>query len=126
MLLVRVAALAMVLCVFSLLVKKDQPAFFLLISLGGAVCLLGMIFQKFGPLFDWFRTLTDSMGSGAFGSLVHVLGIALVCDFAACACKDAGLASVAAAVELCGRGLALLEAMPLLQDLIDYFMRFLQ
>ena len=55
-----------------------------------------------------------------------VLGIALVAQFAADLCREAGLAAAASAVDLCGRALALLQALPLLQQLLDAFAGYLQ
>lgn len=126
MLLIKTAALAMVICIFSLCVKKEQPVFALLLSMGGSICLMALALQKLEPLLNWFQTLAGGIGAQSFAGLLRVLGIALVSQFAASTCKDAGLGSVASAVDLCGRLLALLETAPLLQSLIDYFMRFLQ
>lgn len=53
-------------------------------------------------------------------------GIALVAQFAADTCKEAGLSAAATAVELCGRVLALLQALPLLQSLLGSFADYLQ
>ena len=53
-------------------------------------------------------------------------GIALVAQFAADLCREAGLAAAASAVDLCGRALALLQALPLLQQLLDAFAGYLQ
>ena len=52
--------------------------------------------------------------------------VALAAQFAADTCRDAGMAAAASAVELCGRVLALLQALPLLQTLINAFLSCLQ
>ena len=57
---------------------------------------------------------------------LRVLGIALVAQFAADLCREAGLGAAASAVDLCGRLLALAQAAPLLQTLLDAFSGFLQ
>lgn len=60
------------------------------------------------------------------GSVLQVLGIALVAQLAADTCKEAGLSAAATAIELCGRVLALLQALPLLQSLLGSFAAYLQ
>lgn len=50
----------------------------------------------------------------------------MVAQFAADTCKEAGLSAAATAVELCGRVLALLQALPLLQSLLGSFADYLQ
>ena len=63
---------------------------------------------------------------GGLGCLVRVLGIALAAQFAADTCREAGMAAAATAAELGGRILALLQALPLLQELLDCFAGYLQ
>lgn len=58
--------------------------------------------------------------------LLQVLGIALVAQLAADTCKEAGLSAAATVIELCGRVLALLQALPLLQSLLGSFAAYLQ
>ena len=64
--------------------------------------------------------------AGYLGCLVRVLGIALAAQFAADTCREAGMAAAATAAELGGRILALLQALPLLQELLDCFAGYLQ
>ena len=58
--------------------------------------------------------------------MVRVLGIALAAQFAADTCREAGMAAAATAAELGGRILALVQALPLLQELLDCFAGYLQ
>ena len=58
--------------------------------------------------------------------MLRALGIALVAQFAADTCREAGLSAAATAVELCGRVLALAQALPLLRALLGSFADYLQ
>ena len=62
----------------------------------------------------------------ALGGIFVILGIALAAQFAADTCREAGMAAAATAAELGGRILALLQALPLLQELLDCFAGYLQ
>ena len=62
----------------------------------------------------------------ALGGTFVILGIALAAQFAADTCREAGMAAAAPAAELGGRILALLQALPLLQELLDCFAGYLQ
>ena len=80
-----------------------------------------------GPaLLDWLRTLDGYFQGQSPAVLLQVLGIALVAQLAADTCKEAGLSAAATAIELCGRVLALLQALPLLQSLLGSFAAYLQ
>ena len=100
MLILKAAALAIVVCVLVLCLKKDQPGFAFLLSLCGAAGLL------------WFTVL-------------QVLAIAFVAQLAADLCREAGLAAAAFCMEFVGRILAMLQALPLLQSLLASFLSFL-
>ncbi len=117
----KVAALAMVLCALSLTLKKDQPAFAFLVSVGGALCLLALTAQKLLGLLDWVRSLAALTQTQSVSCLLTVLGIAVVSQFAADLCRESGLYAAATLVELCGRVLAMLQMLPLLQSLLDVF-----
>ena len=74
----------------------------------------------------WLRTLDGYFQGQSPAVLLQVLGIALVAQLAADTCKEAGLSAAATAIELCGRVLALLQALPLLQSLLGSFAAYLQ
>ena len=124
MLLCKLAAAVLVAAVLTLLLKKDQPAFAFLVSVCTAAGLLAIVVRQVQPLLDWLRTL-DGYFQGQ-SPAVQVLGIALVTQLAADTCKEAGLSAAATAIELCGRVLALLQALPLLQSLLGSFAAYLQ
>ena len=103
MLILKAAALAIVVCVLVLCLKKDQPGFAFLLSLCGAAGLLWFAVQQLRPL----------------------LAIAFVAQLAADLCREAGLAAAAFCMEFVGRILAMLQALPLLQSLLASFLSFL-
>lgn len=127
MLVFKLAAMAFLAAVLSLSLKKEQPAYAFLISLCGAAGLLLIFAQQVTPVLTWLRTL-ENLLPGQQGSrcLLRVLGIALVSQLAADLCKESGMAAGATAAELCGRILALLQALPLVQELLGYFGSYLQ
>lgn len=124
MLLCKLAAAVLVAAVLTLLLKKDQPAF--LVSVCTAAGLLAIVVRQVQPLLDWLRTLDEYFQGQSPAVLLQVLGIALVAQLAADTCKEAGLSAAATAIELCGRVLALLQALPLLQSLLGSFAAYLQ
>ena len=59
MLILKAAALAVVTCVITLILKKEQPAYAFLASACGAVCLLVVAADRLAPFLDWIHTLSD-------------------------------------------------------------------
>ena len=126
MLILKAAALALILCVFTLVLKKDQPAFAFLASTCGVVCLLAFSAGQLIPLIQWLRALSRYGVGGSAATLLQILGIALVAQFSADLCREAGLGAAASALDLGGRLLALVQAAPMLQTLLDAFSGFLR
>lgn len=126
MLIWKIAATALVLCVFTIALKKEQPAFAFLASACGALLLLAFAADQLLPLVQWLDRLAEYGFSAGAGCLLRVLGIGIVSQLAADLCREAGLAAAASTVDLCGRLLALVQAAPLLQTLLDAFSGFLR
>ena len=119
MLILKAAALAIVVCVLVLCLKKDQPGFAFLLSLCGAAV------QQLRPLLARLQQLAGQAGGDSFSILLQVLAIAFVAQLAADLCREAGLAAAAFCMEFVGRILAMLQALPLLQSLLASFLSFL-
>lgn len=122
----QLAALAFVAAVLSLSLKKEQPAYAFLISVCAAGGVLVVVIQQIGPVVDWLYTLQNALPDRGISSLLQILGIALVAQLASDFCKEAGMSAAATTAELCGRILMLLQALPLLQDLLDAYAGYLQ
>lgn len=125
MLILKAAALAIVICVLALCLKKDQPGVAFLVSVCGALCLLAMSAAQIEPVIRQLRELAALVEAPSFGILLRVLAIALIAQLAADLCRECGLASAGFCVELFGRVLAMMEALPLLQSLVQSFLSFL-
>ena len=125
-LLCKLAAAVVVAAVLTLILKKDQPAFAFLVSVCTAAGLLMVVARQLEPLLEWLRGLESYFQGQSPAVLLRALGIAMVAQFAADTCREAGLSAASTAIELCGRVLALLQALPLLQSLLGSFAEYLQ
>ena len=126
MLLCKLAALTFVAAVLSLALKKEQPAYAFLVSVCAAAGAMAVVVQQIEPVMDWLRTLNGIFTGQGISCLLRVLGIAIIAQLASDICREAGLAAAATAVELGGRVLALLQALPLLQELLASYAGYLQ
>lgn len=126
MLILKIAVLCFAAGVLSLSLKKEQPAYAFLVSMAGAAGLCYAALKQLEPVVAWLQTLAGYAAGQSLGCLLQVLGIVLVAQLAADTCRDAGMAAAAGSAELCGRLLAMLQALPLLQSLVDSLLSFLQ
>lgn len=126
MLLFKLAAIAFVAAVLHLALKKEQPAYAFLVSFCAALVLLVSVAEQISPIVQWLQSLDAVLPGQGIGCLLRVLGIALVAQLASDICREAGLLAAATACELGGRALALLQALPLLQQLLESYAGYLQ
>ena len=94
---------------------------FLNLAVAAAKYFYGLASGSASMQADGIHSVFDSAGN-----VVGLVGIALAAQFAADTCREAGMAAAATAAELGGRILALLQALPLLQELLDCFAGYLQ
>ena len=125
MLILKAAALAVIACILALTLKKDQPGFAFLISLCAALTLLGLASQQLQPVLSQLQDLAARTDVASFSLLLRVLAIALITQLGTGICQEAGLSAAASCLEFCGRVLAMLQALPLLQSLVASFLSFL-
>lgn len=129
MLIIKIAALVLAAGLLVLTLKKDQPSFSFLVSVCGAGAVLLLTFRQIEPLLGLLEELTSYTtfpGGQGIGCVLQVLGIALVAQLAADLCRESGMSAAAGVVELCGRMLAMLQALPLLQSLVGSLSSFLR
>ena len=126
MLLFKLAAVAFVAAILSLALKKEQPAYAFLVSVCAAAGLLAAVTQQIEPVLSWLNTLDGIFPGQGIGCLLRVLGIVITAQLAADICREAGMAAAATPAAICGRILALLQASPLLLELLDSYAGYLQ
>jgi stage III sporulation protein AD len=72
------------------------------------------VLQRIGTMLDG--------GMPYIGIAIKVIGVAYMAELGASVCQDAGESAVAAKIELAGRVMLLVLAMPVLMDLVNIIM----
>ncbi|WP_340085084.1 stage III sporulation protein AD [Siminovitchia sp. FSL H7-0308] len=117
----QIAGLALIATFLALIIKEQKPTFaFLLILFTGCSIFLYLADQIYNIIM-----LIEHLAASANVNTVYVktilkiIGIAYLAEFAAHISKDAGMGAMAAKVELAGKILILAMAVPILTVLID-------
>ena len=124
----KVAALALTGVILSLLVKDFRGGYSIYIALIIGILIFLYMGDYLQKAIDLLRSLTDNtgLGSGSVGILFKVLGIAYLTEFSAQLCKDAGVAALGMKVELAGKLMILVSAIPVFTSLADLILSLLQ
>ncbi len=114
---IGIALIAMILCV---LLKGYRPEYSVFLSLTAGILILLMALDALVPMMGTLSRLIEISGQGreAFSILLKALGVCFITQLASDACLDAGEGAIASKVELAGKVVILLLAMPLFEQII--------
>ncbi|MBS4176378.1 stage III sporulation protein AD [Lederbergia citrea] len=117
----QIAGIALITTFLVLVIKEQKPTFaFLLVLFTGTGIFLFLVDQ-----IQKIIMLIENLAANANVNMMYVktilkiIGIAYIAEFAAHISKDAGLGSMAAKVELAGKILILALAVPILTALVE-------
>ncbi|MBQ7916674.1 MAG: stage III sporulation protein AD [Firmicutes bacterium] len=106
--------------------QKSEYSLYIAIAVGVLIFL-----YISGYLQEAVKLLQDmgaqsGVSGGALGILFKVMGIAYLTEFSAQLCKDAGHAAIAMKVELAGKLMILVTAIPIFSSLAEMILSLLQ
>nr|MDH3153891.1 stage III sporulation protein AD [Bacillus licheniformis] len=118
---VQIVGLGMIATFLSLIVKEQKPTFaFLIVVFAGRTIFLFLVDQ----VYEIIRMI-EKIGANANINMMYVetilkiIGIAYIAEFGAQLTKDAGQGAIASKIELAGKILILVMAVPILTVIIE-------
>ncbi|ASZ61990.1 stage III sporulation protein AD [Bacillus subtilis] len=118
---VQIVGLGLIATFLSLIVKEQKPTFaFLIVVFAGCAIFLYLVDQ----IYDIVRMI-EKIAINANVNMVYVetilkiIGIAYIAEFGAQLTKDAGQGAIASKIELAGKILILVMAVPILTVIIE-------
>lgn len=105
--------------VLSVMLKKYNPEISMLVAVGAGVVVFALVLSKISPALTQVNNLLSRAGMPVEygGILLKSLGICFLCQFSSDACKDAGQSALASKVELAGKLMIVLIALPMIEDI---------
>lgn len=115
------AGLAIVGLLVLALARQVVPEMATLIIIGLGVVLLALVVDSLGDAVDVLQGLAGNAGikSDYIRVVLKVVGVSYITAFAAQMCRDAGESALAAKVELAGKVMILLTALPVFKALAE-------
>ena len=121
MLIFKVATIAIVVTVLSLVIRQSRPDISVLVTVAGAIVILLLLLKQFSSIFSWFDELANktNISSSILAVILKIVGIGYIAEFVATACEDAGNKSMAEKVVLSAKIIILSLSLPILSSVID-------
>ena len=107
--------------ILAVTLKRYNPEISMLLAIGAGVIIFVLVLNQIPQALSQINTLLSRAGMPLqYGQvLFKALGICFLCQFSSDACKDAGQSALASKVELAGKLMMVLLALPMLEDIIN-------
>ncbi|MCY9671516.1 stage III sporulation protein AD [Bacillus pumilus] len=118
---IQIVGLGLIATFLALIVKEQKPTFaFLLVVFTGCVIFLYLIDQIYA-IISMIEKISASAGVNMkyVETILKIIGIAYIAEFGAQLTKDAGQGAIASKIELGGKILILVMAVPILTVIIE-------
>ena len=118
---VKISAIAIMAAVLCLLLRQNEKAVALGLSVLSCVTVLILGARFLQPIWSVIGKIENlsGLGGGVTEPLLKVVGIGFLTQLAGSVCSEAGETSLAKAVELAGTVLAVYAALPLVLSVLD-------
>ncbi|WP_367307380.1 stage III sporulation protein AD [Alicyclobacillus acidocaldarius] len=124
---VQIIGIGLTATVLAALLRQQMPSFATLVSLFAGVLILLLLVRSISGALDTFQQLTAAahMNQMFLQTLIRILGIAYVVEFAADIARDAGESALGGRIELAGKIGIVLLALPIFKDVLDVIVRMI-
>lgn len=122
----RVLGVGLAALFLAAILRQYSPALAAALSLGAGAVIWYLALRAGKPVFSLIRELAQRADTTGLSCLLRAAAIALLSQFAQDACRDAGQTSLAGQLEFAGKIGVLLAAAPMLTELAEILLRFLQ
>lgn len=111
--------------VLAIVVRKEKPEMGMLLSLAAGVVIFLFILPQVAQVARLLEELTVRAHVKLFfiTGILKIIGIAYLAEFAAQVCRDAGQEAVASKIEMAGKVIILVLAVPILSAVLDLFLK---
>ena len=110
-----------ILCtVLALTIKRQSPEIALLITIASSVLLFILILPELAYAMGVLTHLGEMLDGGAryVGLVLRVIGVVYMAELGASVCTDAGESAIATKIDMAGRIIILVMAMPIIIDIL--------
>ncbi|CAM4267464.1 stage III sporulation protein AD [Paenibacillus phoenicis] len=124
---IQVVGLGLIATVLVLVVKEQKPMFAFLIAASTGVLIFLYLIGKIGGIIEVLEDLANKSGVQMIylKTILKIIGIAYIAEFGAQIVRDAGQESIASKIEMAGKVLIMVLAIPIISIIIETVIKLL-
>ncbi|WP_422660702.1 stage III sporulation protein AD [Paenibacillus sp. EC2-1] len=124
---IQVVGFGLLATILILVVKEQKPLFAFLIAVAASVMIFLFLVGKIGNVIQMLENLAESSGVQMIylKTVLKIIGIAYIAEMGAQVVRDAGQESIASKIEMAGKVLILVLAVPIISIIIETVLKLL-
>ncbi len=117
----QIVGLALLVTVFLLILRQEKPVMAVLLSIVFSIIIFTLMMGKMASIITVMRELSRRAGINFFflETILKILGVAYLGEFAAVICNDAGEQAVAKKVEFASKIIIAVMALPIMVAILE-------
>lgn len=123
----QIVGLGIVSAVIIIVLRAQKPEIAVQASIITGIVIFLLLASKLSAVLDMLQTFSDraNIDAAYFTTVIKIIGIAYVAEFGAEVCRDAGEASIASKIELAGKVIIVVLAVPIVTSLLELVIRIM-
>lgn len=123
----QIIGVGIIATILVVILKETKPEFAILVSIAAGVIIFTMIVPQLVYVVDTISGLSSriDVNISYFNTILKIIGMAYLIEFAAQVSRDAGQDTIAMKIELGGKVLIMVLAIPILLALMDLIIKIL-
>jgi len=123
----QIVGLALLTTIFLLILRQERPVMAILLSIVFSIIIFVFLMEKMASIIDVLKELTRRAEINYFFlvTILKILGVAYLAEFAASICNDAGEQAVAKKVEFAAKIIIAVLALPIIVAILESLIELL-
>ena len=124
---IQIVGIGMTAVLLNLVVKRSHPELAVQITIVVAGIVFFLVLDKLRMIIELFTEMAKRAGIGEMYLIIllKIIGISYLVEFGAQVCRDAGEGAIASKVELAGKVMILVMAVPIIAFALDTILRLM-
>lgn len=125
---IQVVIIGMIGTILTITVKQYKPELAALLALATGILILFFGFSALQSALDRVFAIAKTaynINTAYIGTVVRIIAIAYICQFASEMCRDSGQGAIASKIEFCAKILILLYSLPVVDALLTMIVSIL-
>lgn len=123
----QIVGLGLVATVIIVILKMQRPEIAVQISIITGIAIFLLVVTKLSSVLDLLNSYTRKVNidMSYLVTLLKIIGIAYIAEFGAEVCRDAGESAIASKIELAGKVVIAILAVPIVTSMLDLIIKIM-